>query len=124
MAASKPIFNVDGTLLEVRFQMQHEEKLISRNWLNFLNCMHMAGRDQEKLTIVSKGIQNVLKEVKDLGGTTSERKISDLESFIRSSALDQIDILPPRQCYTEGSGKQLKGGKESEKVEARKVCGQ
>lgn len=115
MAASKPIFNVDGTLLEVRFQMQHEEKLISRNWLKFLDCMHMAG---EKLTIVSKGIQNVLKEVKDLVGTTSERKISDLESFIRSSAPDQIDILPPRQCYTEGSGKQLKGGKEREKVEA------
>jgi len=91
--------------------MQLEEKLIPRNWLNFLDYMQIARRDPEKLTTVSKGVQNVLKEVKDLGGTTSECKISELESFIGSSALEQIDILPPRQCNTKGSGRRLKGGK-------------
>ena len=91
--------------------------------------MQIVRRDPEKLTIVSKGIQNVLKEVKDLGGTTSESKINELESFIGSGALEQIDVLPPRLCNTKGSGKRLKGGKEkaieresnratSEKIEA------
>ncbi|KAJ8434660.1 hypothetical protein Cgig2_030046 [Carnegiea gigantea] len=89
MVASKPVFNIDGTLLEGHSQMEHKEKLVSRNWLDFLDCMQVAGRDPEKLTIVSK-------EVKDLGRTTSESKISELESFIGSSASEQIDILPLR----------------------------
>ena len=76
--------------------MEHKEKLISRNCLDFLDCMQVVGRESEKLTIVSKGIQNVLKEVKDLGGTRSEIKISELESFIGSSAPKQIGILPLR----------------------------
>ena len=88
--------------------MEHKEKLISRNLLYFLDCMQVAGRDPEKLTIVSKGIKHILKEVKDLGGTTSESKISELKSFIGSSASEQIDILPPRQCNTKGMGNDLK----------------
>jgi len=77
MSASKPIFYVHGI---------HEDKLISRNWLDFLDCIQVARRDPEKLTLVSKGIQNVLKEVKELSGSTSESRISELESFIGSSA--------------------------------------
>ena len=42
--------------------MKHEEKLISRNWLDFLDCMQVAESDPEKLTIVIKCIQNVLKK--------------------------------------------------------------
>ncbi|KAJ8423983.1 LOW QUALITY PROTEIN: hypothetical protein Cgig2_030084 [Carnegiea gigantea] len=68
--------------------------------------------DLEKLTFVNKRILNVLKEVKELCGSTSESKISELESFIGSSAPEQIDILPPKQCNTKGSGKRLKDGKE------------
>ncbi|KAJ8423764.1 hypothetical protein Cgig2_025598 [Carnegiea gigantea] len=56
----------------------------------------VVGRDPEKLTLVSKGIQNILKEVKDLNGSTHESKVSELESFIRSSAPDQINSLPPK----------------------------
>ena len=59
--------------------------------------MQVARRDLEKLTLVSKRIQNVLKEVKELCGSTSECKISELESFIGSSAPEQIDILPPKK---------------------------
>jgi len=33
--------------------------------------MQMAGRDPEKLTIISKGIYSVMKEMKDLNGCTS-----------------------------------------------------
>ena len=65
MAASKPIFHVDGTLLEGRSQMEHEDKLISRNWLEFLNCMQVARRDVEKLTIIRRGVHNFLKQVTD-----------------------------------------------------------
>ena len=86
MSASKPIFYVDGTILEGRSQMEHEDKLISRNLFDFLDCMQIAGRDSGKLTLVSKGIQNVLKEGKELSGGTSESKISEFESFIGSSA--------------------------------------
>jgi len=37
MAANKPIFDVDDTLLEGHFQIEQEEKLISRKWLEFLD---------------------------------------------------------------------------------------
>jgi len=73
--------------------------------------MQIAGRDLEKLTLVGKKFQNVLKELKELDGGTSESKISELESFIGSSALERIDMLPPKHCHTKGSGKRLKGGK-------------
>ena len=71
----------------------------------------MAGRDSEKLSLVSNAIHRVLKEMKELNGGTSESKMSELESFIGSSAPDQIDILPPKQCNNKGSGKRIKGGK-------------
>ena len=72
----------------------------------------MACRDSEKLSLVSKAIHRVLKQkMKELNRGTSESKMSELESFIGSSAPDQIDILPPKQCNTKGSGKRIKGGK-------------
>ncbi|KAJ8432877.1 hypothetical protein Cgig2_021013 [Carnegiea gigantea] len=71
-----------------------------------------SGRRPEKAHLVSKGIHNILKELKESNGGTSESKISELESFIGSSAPEQIDILPPKKCNTKGSGKRLKGGKE------------
>jgi len=40
------------------------------------------GGDSEKLTLVSKGIHRVLKEIKELNGSTSESKMSEFESFI------------------------------------------
>ena len=130
MAASKPFFDVGGTLLEGCSQIEQEDKLISRNWLEFLDCMQMAGRDSEKLSLVSKAIHRVLKEMKELNGGTSESKMSELESFIGSSAPDQIDILPPKQCNTKGSDKRIKGGKEKameqqgKRLRLCKACGQ
>ena len=90
----------------------------------------MACRDSEKLSLVSKAIHRVLKEMKELNGGTSESKMSELESFIGSSAPDQIDILPPKQCNTKGSGKRIKGGKEKaleqqgKRLRSCKACGQ
>jgi len=130
MAAYNPVFYVDSTLLEGRSQIEHEDRLISKNWLDFLGCMQMAGRDIEKLTVISKGIHSVIKEMKELNGSASESKMSELESFIGSSAPEQIDILPPKQCNTKGSGKRIKGGKEkamdqqSKRLRLCKACGQ
>ena len=45
IAAYKSIFDVDGTLLEGQSQIEQEDKLILRNWLDFLASMQMAGRD-------------------------------------------------------------------------------
>ena len=56
--------------------------------------------------------------------------MSELKSFIRSSAPDQIDILPPKQCSTKGSGKRIKGGKDKvieqqiKRLRLCKACGQ
>jgi len=74
--------------------------------------MQMAGRDPKKLTVISKEIHSVMKEIKDLNGSASESKLSELESFIGSSAPEQIDILPRKQCNTKGSGKRSKREKE------------
>ena len=84
MAANKPIFAVDGTLLEGHSQMEHEDKLISRNWLEFLDCMQAAERDVEKLTLINQRICDASKEVKELYGNASASKMSGLESFIGS----------------------------------------
>ncbi|KAJ8427587.1 hypothetical protein Cgig2_006651 [Carnegiea gigantea] len=73
MVGSKPIFDVNGIILEGHSQMEHEDKLILRNWLDFLDCTPVARRDLEMLILVSKGIQNILKEVKHLNDSTSER---------------------------------------------------
>jgi len=92
--------------------------------------MQLVDRDLEKLNLVGKRIQNVLKEVKELNGGTSESKISELESFIGSSAPEQVDILPPEYCHTKGSGKHIKGGKEiaieqqQRRMRLCKACGQ
>ncbi|KAJ8437846.1 hypothetical protein Cgig2_000400 [Carnegiea gigantea] len=59
-------------------QIVHEDKLISNNWLGFLDCMQIVGRDSEKLTLIGKRIQYVLKELKELDGDVSESKISKL----------------------------------------------
>jgi len=76
--------------------VMHEDRLILHNWLEFLDCVQIARTDPEKLTLVGKRTQNVLKELKELDGGTSESKISELESFIGSSAPKRIDILPPK----------------------------
>jgi len=53
-----------------------------------------------------------------------------LESFIASSASEQIDILSPKLSETKGNGKRLKGGKEkgmeqqTKKLRLCKSCGQ
>jgi len=48
---------------------------------------YASGRKRlEEFTLVSKGIKNVLNVVKELSGSTSEHKISELESFIGSSS--------------------------------------
>ena len=59
-----------------------------------------------------KGIQEISKELKDSSGNTSDGKVSQLEYFIGSTAPEKIEILPPRQSSTKGSGKRIKGGKE------------
>ena len=46
-AAKKPIFSTDGTVLEGCSQTQHEDKLISDTWLEFMDCMEIAGRDHK-----------------------------------------------------------------------------
>jgi len=52
------------------------------------------------------------------------------KSFIGSSVPEQIDILPPKQCNTKGSGKRIKGEKEkamehqSKRLRFCKACGQ
>ncbi|KAJ8446532.1 hypothetical protein Cgig2_027494 [Carnegiea gigantea] len=88
------------------------------------------GSDPDKLTLLGKRIQNIVKELKELDGGTSDSKISEFESFIGSSVPERIDILPPKQCHTKGSGKRLKGGKEKsmeqhqKKQRLCKACGQ
>ena len=118
-ASSKPIFDVNGIVLEGCSQVMHEDKLISHNWLEFLDCMQIAGRDPEKLTFVGKRIQNVLTELKEMDGGTNESKISELESFIGSSAPERIDILPPKHCHIKGSGKRLQRGKEKSSIKTK-----
>jgi len=54
--------------------MNHEDKLISNNWMEFLTCMEVAGRDLEMLTLTLNGISNVKKQAMELKGGTSESR--------------------------------------------------
>jgi len=112
MAHIKPIFDVDGNVLEGCSQINHEDKLIYDNWMEFLMCMGFAGRNPEMLTLTLNGISNVKKQVMELKGGISESKIQELESFIGSSAQEQVEIHPLKQSNTKGGGKSIKGGKE------------
>jgi len=112
MATSKPIFDVDGNVLHGCSQINHEDKLISDNWIEFMTFMEVAGRDSEMLSLALRGISNVTNQLMELKGSTSESKVQELESFIGSSAPEQVEILPPKQSNTKGSGKWIKGGKE------------
>ena len=124
MAHTKPIFDVDGNVLEGCSQINHEDKLISDNWMEFLTCMEVARRDTKILTLTLNGISNVRRQVMELKGGTSESKIQELESFIGSSAPEQVEIHPPKQSHTKGGGKRIKGGKEEamEKQKKKRVC--
>jgi len=67
--------------------------------------------------------------MKELNGSASESKMSELESFTGSSALEQIDILPPKQSNTKERDKQIKGGKDKameqqgKRLRLSKACG-
>jgi len=74
--------------------------------------MEVAERDTEILTLILNGISNVKRQVMELKGSTSESKIQELESFINSSAPEQVEIHPPKQSNTKGGGKRIQGGKE------------
>ena len=93
LAANKPVFSMDGTVLE-GCSRTHEDKLISDTWLEFMDCMEIAGRDPQKLTIALKEIREISKELKYSSGNTSGGKVSQLESFIGSIAPEKIKILP------------------------------
>uniref|UniRef100_A0A7C9EM94 Uncharacterized protein n=1 Tax=Opuntia streptacantha TaxID=393608 RepID=A0A7C9EM94_OPUST len=71
---------MDSTLLKGRSQIEQEDKLLLRDWLEFLDCMQIIGRGSENLTLISKEIHSVLKEIKELNDSTSESKIGELES--------------------------------------------
>ncbi|KAJ8421659.1 hypothetical protein Cgig2_000612 [Carnegiea gigantea] len=109
-----------STLLEGRSQMVHKDNLISNYWIEFLECMQLAGRDPDKLTLIGKRTQKVVRELKELDGGISESKISELESLIGSSVPKRIEILSPKQCHTKGSDKRLKGGKEKSMEQQQK----
>ena len=65
-----------------------------------------------------------------MNGNASKGKMNELDSFIGSSAHEQIDILPPKERNTKGSGKRIKGGKgkamdqQSKRLRLCKACGQ
>jgi len=71
-------------------------------WTSWTICK-LPEETQRNSPLLAK-VQNILKEV-ELSGSTSESKISELESFIGSSAPEQRDILPPKLSNTKGSGK-------------------
>jgi len=121
MAAYKPVFYVDNTLSEGRSQIEQEDRLISKNWLDFLGCMQMAGRDPEKLTVISKGIHSVTKEMKELNGSASESKMSELESFIGSSAPEQLIFSHLNNAIQRGVVNESKAGKRKQWI--NKVSG-
>ena len=92
--------------------------------MELMTRMEVAGRDLEMLSLALRGISNVTKQLMELKGSTSENKVQELESFIGSSAPEHVEILPPKQSNTKGSGKRIKGGKENamEQQKRKRLC--
>ena len=83
--------------------------LISRNWLDFLDCMQIARRDPKKLNVISKRIHNVLKEIKELNGSARQSKMCELKSFIGSSAPDfHLNNAIPREVVNKSKAEKRK----------------
>ena len=68
--------------------------------MEFMSCLEVAGKDPIILSLALKGISNVRKQL-ELKGGTSESMAQKLESFIGSSALEQVEILPLKQSNTK-----------------------
>jgi len=64
--------------------------------------MQIGRRDLEKLTVVSKGIHHVLNEIKELNGSPSESKMSELKSFIGLSAPNKFIVFHLNNAIPRG----------------------
>ena len=104
--------------------MNHEDKLISENRMEFLMCFEVARRDPKILTLILKEISNVKKKAMEFKGGASESNLQDWESFISSTTLEEVEIFPPKQSKTKGGDKRIKEGKEEamEKQKKKRVC--
>ncbi|KAJ8419939.1 hypothetical protein Cgig2_014443 [Carnegiea gigantea] len=110
MASSKLIFDVNDILLYGCSQMEQDGKLISNNWLEFLDCMQIVGRDPKKLALVGKRIQYVLKELKELNGGVCKSKIM-LPSELILSHQNNVISKEAVKILTEGKRNQRNNNK-------------
>ena len=122
MTRGKPIIDVDDNVLQGCSEMNNEDKLFFENWMEYLTCMEVVGRDLKIVIVTLNWIPNMKKQAIKLNGGTIESKIWELESFIGSSASEQIEILPSKKSNTKG-GKRIRGRiEEVEKQQKKTVC--
>lgn len=85
--------------------------------------------DEEALNMVVEACNNLKKKFTTLGGNVVN-KSKDLEAFAGCSIPEEVEIHPPNQSITKGSGKRIKGGKEEAMEQKQKhprhctACGQ
>ncbi|PNY09356.1 protein FAR1-related sequence 5-like [Trifolium pratense] len=112
LATKQPIFDVDGNLLEGCAATEKESQLISKAWNHLFKCMHMAGQHKEKLHLIINECVKIEKQLFEFEGDSTQTKKKELESLIGFELPTEVNIRPPKQSKTKGSGKRIKGGKE------------
>ncbi|KAJ8445971.1 hypothetical protein Cgig2_001289 [Carnegiea gigantea] len=89
----------------------------------------IAKANEEDLNMVVEVCKSLKKKL-TISGEEEVSKLKDLESFVGCNLPKKVEIHPPKQSTTKGSGKRIKGGKEEAMEQKRKhprhctSCGQ
>ncbi|KAJ1435398.1 Zinc finger, PMZ-type [Sesbania bispinosa] len=130
LATSKPIFDVDGNVMEGSSELTSESQLIADAWNHLFTCMHKVVQCKENFLLVINGVVNIEKQLTEFKENSIQSKEKEVEPFIGCNLPIDVEIHPPQLSKTKGSGKRIKGGKEKAIEQQQKrtrlcrTCGQ
>jgi hypothetical protein len=112
LATSKPVFDCVENVLEACFKVESERTLVSKARSQLIKCMHMAGTNKEKLTLIYNEGCSIEQKMSNMKSDVVSTPLDEVETFLGCNVPKKIDILPPELSHTKGCGKRIKGGKE------------
>ncbi|GAU29259.1 hypothetical protein TSUD_392090 [Trifolium subterraneum] len=102
-------------------KVESDRTLVSKAWTQLFKCMHMAGTNKEKLTLIYNEGFSIEQEISNMKSDVASRPLDDMETFIGCNVPKKIEVLPPEPSHTKGCGKRMKAGKEKAMEQQQKV---
>ncbi|XP_057248839.1 uncharacterized protein LOC130590788 [Beta vulgaris subsp. vulgaris] len=117
MATKKPIFDLEGNILDQCTRLVDKKKTLNELWSEIYSCVSVAEQNEEDLTELVKNLRDLRLEMEAKKSANNTRsKTQDIELLIGSVAPSEITIKPPKISSNKGSGtrsgKRIKGERE------------